>query len=221
MRHFHALALLLALPSFAATARADDAAEILAARKFVEPMFAKACEFEYDADGTPSGYNNVYKIPYRSPSQEQDSPDKQSSLIELHCASAAYNFSSLYVISNPEEDLRLLAFPEPRPTYDYTDENFTHLKSPPKVTGFSATSILLNPEYDAETRTIVATAKWRGVGDAWSMGQWQFVDGTFVLKKYEIDPTYQDNSEDNPNPDEPESYVVYDSGDAPKASEAP
>ncbi|CAN7307004.1 DUF1176 domain-containing protein [Rhizobium sp. LjRoot254] len=197
-----------ALPALADDA--SDTADIAAARKFIEPVMGKTCDFQTNDDGTPDGDNNVFPLSYRTKGQDQDSPDYKLTLVQLACSSGAYNFNSIYLTRNADGVWELLTFAEPTLDFDYTDVNFSKLKAPPKVAGFITTTQLTNSEYDPETRVLNSSAKWRGIGDAWSAGQYQFVEGVFVLKKYEVDPTFQAPGEEEPDPSVPESYVVFD-----------
>lgn len=201
-----------ALALAATSALADDATDIVAARKFVEPVMSTTCTFTRDEKGVPDGYNNVFRLSYRTKGQDQDSPDYKRTLVQLACSAGAYNFNSIYVLRNDDSDggdWELLTFAEPRTDFDYVDENFSRLKAPPRVTGYVTITQMTNTEYAEDTRTITANAKWRGGGDAWSAGEWQFEEGVFVLKRYEMDPTYQPPGNEEPEPDVPESYVVF------------
>jgi len=193
-----------------AAGRADDAADIVAARKFALPVMGRQCDFTDNDDGTPGGYNNVFRFTYRSKGQDQDSPDYKRTLVQLACSSGAYNFNSIYLMRDDEGSWEILTFAEPVADYDYADENFSRLKAPPKVSGFTTVTQMTNSDFNPETRTINAGAKWRGIGDAWSVGEWQFEEGVFVLKKYEIDPTYQPPGDEETDPQAPESYVLFD-----------
>ncbi|UVC11496.1 DUF1176 domain-containing protein [Rhizobium sp. TH2] len=197
-----------ALPALADDA--SDAADIAAARKFIEPVMGKTCDFQTNKDGAPDGDNNVFPLSYRTKGQDQDSPDYKLTLVQLACSSGAYNFNSIYLTRNADGVWELLTFAEPTLDFDYTDENFSKLKAAPKVAGFIAVTQLTNSEYDPETKVLNSSAKWRGIGDAWSAGVYQFVEGVFVLKKYEVDPTFQAPGEEEPDPNVPESYVVFD-----------
>lgn len=205
-----ALAILVAGALPALSDDASDAADIAAARKFIEPVMGKTCDFQINGDGTPDGDNNVFPLSYRTKGQDQDSPDYKLTLVQLACSSGAYNFNSIYLTRNADGIWELLSFAEPTLDFDYTDENFSRLKAPPKVAGFITVTQLTNSEYDPETKALNAAAKWRGIGDAWSSGEYQFVEGVFVLRKYEVDPTFQAPGEEEPDPNVPESYVVFD-----------
>ncbi len=59
-----------------------------------------------------------------------------------------------------------------------------------QIIGYTAASQLMNSSFDADTRTITAMNKWRGVGDAASSGAWMFRNGDFTLVKYDVDASY-------------------------------
>ena len=200
-----ALAFLIAS---ALPALADDASDIEAARAFVAPVLGQACELL--AAGNVGGDDRAYQLRYRTSGQDQDSPDNRLTLVQLACSSGAYNFDSVYLTRDAEGMWELLSFAMPKLDYDYADEDFTKLTAPPKLAGFTATTRLTNSEYAPETMTISANVKWRGIGDAWSAGEWRFVEGDFVLVRYEVDPTFQSPGAENARPEPPESYVVYD-----------
>lgn len=209
---FSVLAALVMMPAPAPADEKTEAADILAARKFAEPVLGKQCAFDDDDKGVPEGYNNVFHLAFRTKGQDQDSPDYKRTLVQLACYSAAYNFSSVYLLRNDDKDeggWELLAFAEPTADYDYADEYFSRLKAPPKVTGYITSTQLLNSEFDETSKTITATPKWRGAGDSWSSGEWQFGEGFFVLKRYEIDPTQQAPEGQETDPDQPESYTLF------------
>jgi hypothetical protein len=203
--HAFFLAGALVAPAFA---QADDTADVVAARAAVRTAMPD-CEFDTNPDGTPDGENLVYEIRYRTQWQDQDSPDEALTLVQLHCFSAAYNFSSIFVTRGAEGKWDLLSFAEPSIDFDYADEAFTKLKAPPKVVGYIAKHELLNSSYDPDTKTINSEAKWRGAGDAWSAGTWVFSEGVFQLRKYEVDPTFSPSGDAEADTEAPESYVVF------------
>lgn len=207
-----ALAMLLAGAIPALGDEAADKADILAAIKYSEPVMGKQCNFKKDENGEPSGYNNVFHLTFRDDGQDQDSPDYKRTLVQLACSSGAYNFNSIWVMRNDDKDeggWEVLSFAEPIADYDYADEEFTKLKAPPKVSGYVASTQMTNSEYDPESKMLTSSAKWRGIGDAGSFGEWQFKEGAFVLKRYEIDPTYQAPGDVEPDPNVPESYMLF------------
>jgi hypothetical protein len=196
------------LPAFAD--EATDAADIVAARAYAEPVMGTACQFEKDDKGQPDGYNNAFRLTFRTKGQDQDSPDYKRTLVQLACSAGAYNFNSIWVMRNDDDGgWEVLSFAEPIADYDYADENFSKLKAPPKVSGYVASTQMTNSEFDPASKTITSSAKWRGIGDAWSGGEWRFEEGAFVLKRFEMDPTYQPPGDEEPDPTVPESYVLF------------
>ncbi|MDH6267203.1 hypothetical protein M2360_002600 [Rhizobium sp. SG_E_25_P2] len=204
-----ALAVLMA----AQTARADEAREIRAAFAWAKPVLGSSCDFA-SAEGVDDfGGSRVYDIRYRYKGQDQDEQDQVFRLIQLFCMSGAYNVSFVFLAAGMEAgDYKLLSFAEPKADYDYTDESFTKLAAPPRVSGFVSRGELVNADFDPKTGVLSSDAKWRGLGDAWSHGEWRFIEGEFVLARFEIDPIYDLNRDDaqQPDPDpQPESYVIY------------
>lgn len=55
-----------------------------------------------------------------------------------------------------------------------------------------AVTTLTNSTFDEETKTITSNAYWRGIGDASSIGVWEFREASFALKRYEVDATYDE-----------------------------
>ena len=200
---------LVGLLAGALPALADDDADVAAARKFAEPVMGATCDFKTDKAGKPEGFNNVHQLTWRDKGQDQDSPDHKLVLVQLECGTGAYNYSSIYVARDGDGKWEIVTFAEPVAEYDYADEDFSKLKAPPKISGFVTTNVLVNSEYSAQTGSIAAAATWRGIGDASSGGEWQFVAGRFVLKRFWMDPTFQapDGQED---PSAPASYTLYD-----------
>lgn len=202
---------LLTIAASTAAGEDNDLADIVAARKFSQPVMGQTCTFGNDEKGAPDGDNNVFHLTYRTAGQDQDSPDRKRTLVQLSCSAGAYNLNSIFLLRDDDDGggWEILSFAEPRTDFDYVDEEFSRLKAPPKVSGYVAVTQLTNSEYDAGTKTITANAKWRGIGDAWSAGEWEFSDGVFVLKRYEIDPTFQGAGAQQPDPGVPQSYVVF------------
>jgi hypothetical protein len=194
--------------SMSAAAEADERQKVLDAVKWAEQVMGGACDFSaLKGKGNLAG-SRYFEIKYRDKGQDQDSPNNIYPLYQLLCNRGAYNTNFIYLTRN-DNGYALLSFAEPKLDYDYTDENFTALKSPPKVTGFRTTNELGNAEFDAKNNSISMTFKWRGLGDAWSSGEWVFAEGEFLLKEYNVDPTYQANDENADNATQSESYQVY------------
>ncbi|WIY54369.1 DUF1176 domain-containing protein [Devosia sp. YIM 151766] len=125
------------------------------------------------------------------PDWGDDAPEVEVTLIRIFCGAGAYNLQHAYYIQRQYEGLTPLPFAAPSVEAHYAegDDIDSGLESL-AVTGMKADLILVNSEFDPETRTITAHALWRGIGDASSTGIWQFKDGDFVLVRYEVDASY-------------------------------
>jgi len=195
---------------FATTGQADEKQQILDVIKWATPVMGAGCNFSLLKNKDNPADAHYFEVKYRDKGQDQDSPDNVFPLYQLLCNTGAYNSSYIF-LTKDGNGYKLLAFAMPKLDYDYTDENFTKLKAPPKVIGYTATTELVDPDFDAETNSISMHAKWRGLGDASSSGVWKFVDGEFVLSEYDVDPTYDLNAPDAKQDDraQHESYQVF------------
>lgn len=198
-------ALLAAAPATAA----DEAADITAARKFASPVLATTCLRPTGPGTDVTGGDHVFEVRYRTPWQDQDSPDEGLTLVQLRCSSAQGKQSAIFVARRLGGTWSLLSFAEPVLDYDYANEAFTRLKSPPALSGYASRYDLANAEFLPAAKTIKATATWRASGDAWSAGEWTLVNGTFMLTRYEVDPTFDGVGGDRRDP---QSYVIFDAG---------
>ena len=143
---------------------------------------------------TRAGLNEplLYKIKYNQAGASANDPPTEVELFAFVCMMAAYNENEIFYLSDSSgKELHLLSFAEPHFDFKYDDEESKKLKSM-KINGFTASIDLTNAEYDEKTNSISSFSKWRGIGDASSNGTWVFADGQFVLKTYDVDPTYDE-----------------------------
>ena len=192
----------------AEAAKPDDPA-IAAARTFAFGAVPGECD-ERTADNAEMAKDAVYPLTWKE--RYGDPPaERKATLFEIYCMSGAYNTSNLYVLKDAENKLSLVSFASP--TFDVAyvegDETETKLKHDPVVTGYSTSFFLTNPSFDEKTLTLSEYAKWRGIGDAWSAGDWQFRDGQFVLTRYEIDPIYDGNLDNAPQKLQDKSFKLF------------
>lgn len=154
--------------------------------RFVREMSA-SCEKAADTAG---GANppDVYPIDYKTADAGADEPPRTFTLFAFACSMAAYNSAEVYYGFDDVEGIRRLSFAAPHLDLAYEDEEQSKLKSM-AVNGFESDEMLVNSEYDAQSKSIGFFSKWRGIGDAASSGEYQFKDGRFVLVKYDVDPT--------------------------------
>ncbi|MDO9418966.1 DUF1176 domain-containing protein [Pararhizobium sp.] len=195
-------------------APAQDAAGIKAAETYAKAVLGEQCDMNSMTEISvnppePEGLSHYsYEIGFRYSYMGADEPEQKAELYQIFCSSGAYNISHAFILKTTDPaGLQLVSFPQPVMKFDYADAEQTSLKSPPRVTGYAGRSTLVNASYDPQTRTITSRAAWRGIGDAWDSGQWVFEDGSFVLKKFDVDPTY--NGGETEESETPESYVVF------------
>jgi hypothetical protein len=198
-RLFACACILAALALAPLDARASEASEIEAAITWAKPVMGSACDFSALGEQEEFGGSHFYQIDFRYKGQGQDEPDQMFPLVQLYCLSGAYNVSFIYLTKGNEAgEYKLLSFAEPKLDFDYQDENFTLLKAPPTISGYISRTELVNASFDPVTSTIHSDAKWRGLGDAWSVGEWRFDEGQFVLSRFTVDPIYELNGPGEP-----------------------
>lgn len=183
-----ALAIALSAPASAQDGMSPE--ELLAVARTAYP--GELCWWERAEEnlGDAQSWTLTFRYDY-----EQDSgPDRILILHQLPCFYGAYNFGSLWFTETEFEGLVPLHFAEPELDIDYTDEEQTAF-SDMTITGYTASATLINADFDPEARTITDFSKWRGLGDAFSAGTWEFRKGKFVLTRYEVDPTFDERSE--------------------------
>ena len=198
-----------ALCLFTAPALANDAdkAALATARGFVLNALPGECDDTsiYGDDGAFA--DAAYQLSWTPDWGGENDPKQHVMLYQIFCFAGAYNLVHAYAFKAEGENFSLISFAVPTYKIEYADgdENQTQLKAPPRVTGFSTTATLVNSGFDADTYTLTSSSKWRGLGDAWSSGTWEFRSGQFVLKAYAVDPTYEANL-DNPTDEQIARY---------------
>lgn len=167
--------------------------------------FADQCESlspTADPDATDP---ESYTIRFRYSTLSENDPETATRLFRFFCGMGAYNEAHVYLFEDALGEIRVLNFATPDLDIRYENNDSEGAVEAIYVSGFKSTPTLINSYYAAETLSIHAYAKWRGVGDASSSGKWIFREGDFVLVRYEVDASY--DQEINP-----EVVVDYDSG---------
>jgi len=124
------------------------------------------------------------------PDWSPDAEEETVTLIRLFCMAGAYNNNHAYYIHRDFEGLTPLSFAMPMVDPQYEDEDFEGKLLEVPVIGMSSTLVLVNSDFDPETKTITSFSKWRGISDASSSGTWAFREGEFVLVRYDVDASY-------------------------------
>jgi hypothetical protein len=178
------------------------------ARQFVQAALGENCDDSRELYGDdPLFSDNAFALQWKGKWSDTVST---ATLYSIFCIQGAYNTVRSYAIKDQYGTLELISFAEPQLKIEYIDEDTqTKLKAPPSVSGFVTRFQLVNPEFNADTQTLVSQARWRGLGDAWSSGRWAFEEGKFVLKQFDVDPTYDANLENPSDEDIEKYYTVY------------
>ena len=134
-----------------------------------------------------------WELTFRYDYEAEDGPDRTARLYQMPCSYGAYNVGSLFFFQTEFEGLVPLHFAQPELHIEYDGDDDAVVKSI-GVIGFQTTYSLVNAEFDEETRTIRSFSKWRGIGDASSSGTWNFIDGHFVLTRFDVDASYDGES---------------------------
>lgn len=116
-------------------------------------------------------------------------PERHYVLYAVPCSSGAYNVTWVYLVDEGYEGPMPQAFATPKLRIDYEGDSYERVRSV-AIDGFDAWYRITNASFDPETRTIVSSGRWRGLGDAFDSGTWRFEEGRFVLQRFEVDPTY-------------------------------
>jgi Protein of unknown function (DUF1176) len=142
---------------------------------------------EYGGGSKPQVHDLTYTF-------QGDTTEQKARLYVFECYAAAYNFTQVYYYTSAEGPPKRLTFAEPKLTITYQDEDSAKLKSMTPA-GIVTNDFLTNSSYDPATQSLSAVPKWRGAGDAYSVGKWVFTGGAFVLTDYDVDPTYDGETE--------------------------
>ncbi len=149
--------------------------------------FLKRC----DTAGPDADAPESYDLTFRRAYEDDAAPERTARLFRFLCYRGAYNESHVYVLVDDEGEATLLYFAEPDLDIRYIEKGNDKLESV-TVTGFITRPELVNSRFDPATQTIEEFTKWRGIGDASSSALWSFEHGQFRLVRYAVDPTYDE-----------------------------
>lgn len=158
-----------------------------------------SCQIEEGNE--PQAWDIEFHYTYDS----QDEPARKFKLMRFYCARGAYNEVHVYYLADDTGELNELHFAQPELDIRYENDDHEGKVESVNLIGFTSADSLVNSEFDPDTKTISSWAKWRGVGDASSVGKWIFRNGTFTLVRFEVDASYDGEVEH-------QTVVDYDSG---------
>lgn len=169
-----------------AQTEAEDPASSQAYAHFTQ-AFTEFCGL--DVESSAADYNPPASWALTWQPDYADEPET-ATLYRFFCGAGAYNVNHMYYIETEFGGQQPLAFATPHFDVLYENDDFEGAVIDIPVSGYETQLILTNSEFDPDTQTIVSHALWRGIGDAFSAGTWQFDQGQFVLKRFEVDAQY-------------------------------
>jgi len=131
-----------------------------------------------------------HTIGFHYASDGPDEPERTVDLLVYPCTMAAYNESHVYYLYDETDGLRQVQFATPELDIRYENDDTEGEVESIDIVGYIARDTATNSFYDEATKSIVAHAKWRGIGDASSGGTWLFRNGAFTLVTYDVDASY-------------------------------
>ncbi|MEL6967017.1 MAG: DUF1176 domain-containing protein [Pseudomonadota bacterium] len=160
------------------SARADDIPP--ATLKFITAIASDCTQFDVQA---------IQTVRFRDP-METGTQAGEITLYQVPCNGGAYNIFDRWVLKDPYGALMPLSFATPVFKTEYEDPSEGAKLKSISVTSFTAVADIGASSFDPKTLTLTSFFKKRGLGDAHESGAWTFENGTFVLQRYTVDPTY-------------------------------
>lgn len=149
--------------------------------------FQGACSGAFLEDGSliepPQRFEVTMPVTYSDP--------ERAVLWLFRCNIGAYNVQAVPLLWTEYDGIR--PAPVTRPDLQVINEVPDDYESPVKevrILGWSASTMVVNPEFDAASQTLRATGYWRGMGDASDSSVWRLVDGAFRLVRFDVDASY-------------------------------
>jgi hypothetical protein len=159
------------------------------AKKAFAATYGEQCDKEMPG-GEPLAEPDAYSLRYKYAGAEADEPELETRLFRFFCSMAAYNESVVYYVYDQVSGVRQLQFASPELDIHYENNDSEGKVEAINVIGFQTDDQLVNSEYDDATKTISSFNKWRGAGDASSVGTYLFRNGNFSLVQYDVDASY-------------------------------
>ena len=175
------------------------------AKALFRATYAGTCQ-SLEADAEPDAAEpDDYTLKFRYSYEDPDALETETRLFRFWCRNGAYNEVHVYLFADAIGELRVLNFATPELDIRYENDDAEGKVEDIYVIGYRSAPELINSDYDEATQSIHAFAKWRGIGDASSVGKWIFRGGEFSLVRYEVDASYDEEIN-------PQVVVDYDSG---------
>lgn len=126
----------------------------------------------------------------------EEAAARQALLVEFPCQIGAYSRTAVYLLSDQHGTVSEVVFPSPRIDVTYSGKGEGAAVEKIAITGTPDLREVVNPGYDADSRTMTERNKWRGVGDAYTTTRWGFRHGKFEIMYFALDATF--DGKDNP-----------------------
>lgn len=195
-----------AVPQTCGEGALPDPGEDLArqARVMFADGFGTYCMAD-EADKTDPENTGSWVIDFAYSYEEASAPTSQATLFRFLCNRGAYNESHVYLLHHRIGGLRPVGFATPELDIRYQDDDYEKPVESIVVKGFRSVPELVNSDFDPTVLTVSSWSKWRGIGDASTVGTWIFRDGEFALVRYDVDASYDGEIEH-------ETVIDYHSG---------
>lgn len=134
---------------------------------------------------------DVYDLSFRYSYDTKADAEHPLRLYRFFCRAGAYNEVHVYMSWDESWGLKPLSFAQPSLQVTHVDgDAMDGAVESISINGYHATHTLVNSSFDPASQTITSHSHWRGLGDASSSGTYSFHEGSFVLTRYEADPSY-------------------------------
>lgn len=151
--------------------------------------FAEACTAAFAEDGSllepPLRYEAKSAASYGEP--------QPVTLWEFTCSMGAYNLQTVVLMRTEFSGITPLAFARPDVTmiHEVPDDPESKVIEM-RIVGYSSSPYLTNGGFDPAKGEFSEYSKWRGLGDASSVGRWTLMEEGARLLAYEVDASYDE-----------------------------
>lgn len=125
----------------------------------------------------------------------EETAARQALLVEFPCQIGAYSQTAVYLMSDQHGTVTEVFFPSPQVHVTYLGEGSERVDEI-VITETPDVREVVNPSYDASSRTMSEYNKWRGLGDAYTQTRWGYKDGRFQIMHFAVDASF--DGEDTP-----------------------
>lgn len=192
--HLFRLATALLASAFALPLAAQEKPNDAAAQAVFQSAFGTVCE-QAITQADRFAENAMQRFDVTPPSRWGE--PQRAVIWKMPCMMGAYNLSHIYLIWTEYEGIQPLSFAAPslEITYEDPEDSNSALRAV-KISGWTANHLVVSSEFDPLSLTVSEFSAWRGLGDASSSAIWRMEDNGFILVEYNVDASY--DGESNP-----------------------